>query len=114
MNPLIGLIIALTFNGATTGPFDIAGTSAAAVQAALQALPTIGAGNVTVTGAVSGGAGGTFTVTFGGSLAATNVSQITITNNTVNGVNAFAFATTAVEGGPANRGVRRFPCNPLD
>ena len=53
----------LTFNGQTTAaiPFN---ATAASVQAALSALTTIGAGNVTVTQS-----GNVYTVTFGGSLA---------------------------------------------
>lgn len=56
----------LTFNGATTTAISEAAT-AATVQAALAALPTVGAGNVLVTG----GAGGPWTVTFTGALADT-------------------------------------------
>jgi hypothetical protein len=70
----------LTFSGQTTS--ELAATaSSAEVQAALNALTTIGglepAGSVTVTGG-PGSPGGTspYRITFGGSLAATNVSQI--------------------------------------
>ncbi|HEY5201192.1 MAG TPA: hypothetical protein VIJ31_09805 [Acidothermaceae bacterium] len=65
----------LTFNGATTAVLT-AGTSlptTAAVQSALQALSTIGSGNALVTGS----AGGPYTVTFAGTLAAQSVPAIT-------------------------------------
>jgi hypothetical protein len=50
--------------------------SAANIQSALQALPGIGLGNATVSGAASTG----FTVTFGGSLAGTDVSSLQFVN----------------------------------
>jgi VCBS repeat-containing protein len=63
----------LTFNGQTTGPIA-AGATAATVQTALNALPTIGG----IGGAVSvtGGAGGPYSVTFGGALANVDVNAI--------------------------------------
>lgn len=62
----------LTYSGQTTSAiaFD---ASAATVDAALEALSNIGAGDVSVTGS----AGGPWTVTFTGALAATNVAQMT-------------------------------------
>lgn len=61
----------LTFDGQTTA--SIAATAAAAtVQAALEALSSIGSGNVTVTGAA-----GAWVVEFVGMLAKTNVSEMT-------------------------------------
>jgi hypothetical protein len=63
----------LTFSGATTG--NIAwNASAATVQAALEALSTIGAGNITATG---GALPSAVTLTFGGALAARAVPAIT-------------------------------------
>ena len=61
----------LSFGGATTGPipFNAAGAD---VDAALEALPTIGSGNVIVTGA----AGGPWTVTFTRDLAKQNVAAL--------------------------------------
>ncbi len=50
-------------------PYNI---TAANLQTAIQGLSTIGSGNATVTG----NAGGPFTVTFGGSLAATPISTV--------------------------------------
>lgn len=64
----------LTYSGQTTASLAALAT-AAQVQAALEALSNIGAGNVTVTGA----AGGVYTVTFIGALAGTDVAQMTAT-----------------------------------
>jgi hypothetical protein len=68
----------LTFGASTTPhlPFD---ASVGEVQSALQALPSIGAGNVTVGGTMDHGASGGdphYKITFAGALAATNVPQI--------------------------------------
>jgi len=63
----------LTFNGQTTSAIAYNAT-AAAVEAALEALSTIGQGNVQVTG----NAGGPYTVEFVGQLANQNVSAMTI------------------------------------
>lgn len=62
----------LTLNGETTAAIAFDAT-AATVRAALEALPSISAGDVAVTGA----AGGPYTVTFGGTLAGTNVPAMT-------------------------------------
>jgi hypothetical protein len=62
----------LTFNGQLTTPLPVTAT-AAAVQAALQALSAIGAGNVAVTGTA-----GNYVVTFQGTLANTNVAPISL------------------------------------
>jgi hypothetical protein len=56
----------LTFLGQTTGELTTSGLAAAAAQAALQALSTVGAGNILVTEASSA-----FTVTLAGTLATT-------------------------------------------
>lgn len=64
----------LTFGGQTTTSI-LAAAVGADVQAALEALSTVGAGNVTVTG----GSGGVWTVTFVGALGGTNVGNITTT-----------------------------------
>lgn len=61
----------LTFNGKQTGPIA-ANADGAAVQAALESLSTIGAGNISVTG----GNGGPYTATFQGALAQQNVTSI--------------------------------------
>lgn len=64
----------LTYSGQTTASIAQAAT-AAQVQAAIEALSNVGAGNVSVTGVV----GGPYTVTFQGALADTNVAQMTST-----------------------------------
>lgn len=81
----------LTFGGQTTGAIAAAAT-AATVQAALEALSTIGAGNVAVTGS----AGGPWTVTFKGTLANTNVAQLTTTPT--GGTGTVTAATTTAGG----------------
>lgn len=60
----------LTYAGSTTSAIAY-NAAAGAVQSALQALPTIGTGNATVTGA------GPYTVTFAGALANQAVSTLT-------------------------------------
>ncbi|HET6914972.1 MAG TPA: hypothetical protein VFH56_02670 [Acidimicrobiales bacterium] len=62
----------LTFNGQTTAGIAY-NAAASAVQSALVALGNIGTGNVAVTGS----AGGPYTVTFQGTLAGTDVAQLT-------------------------------------
>lgn len=78
----------LTYSGQTTAAID-AGATAAAVQAALEALSTVGAGNVTVTG----DDGGPYTVTFGGVFAGVDVAQMTATPTGGTGTVAVATAT---------------------
>ncbi|HET8863208.1 MAG TPA: hypothetical protein VFM94_08160, partial [Solirubrobacterales bacterium] len=77
--------------------------SAAVVQAALRALPSIGGANLNVTYAkVNGGNVSFYLVTFVGALANTDVEQIGITDGAeplVNGINAGA--STPVPGGGA-------------
>lgn len=79
-----GGFFALTFNGFTTNPIPV-GSTAAVVQTALIGLNSIGGaggtGTVAVTQAAIAG-GIRYTVTFGGSLANTNVSQIVPTDLT--------------------------------
>jgi hypothetical protein len=65
----------LSFQGQTTAPLAYNATSAE-VQVALEALSTIGSGNVSVTSG-GGGFAGNHDVTFQGVLADTNVSQLT-------------------------------------
>lgn len=64
----------VTFGGQTTGAI-VAAATAAQVQTALEALSTIGVGNVLVTGSASG----PWTLTFRGALADTDVAQVTTT-----------------------------------
>jgi hypothetical protein len=71
-----GGTFSLVFGGKTTTPLAY-NASAAAVQSALQALSTIGAGNVEVTGGPGSASGSTpYNVTFTGALSGTNVSKI--------------------------------------
>lgn len=67
----------LSFNGASTAPLA-ANATAAQVRNALNALPTIlgVGGSVTVTSVPFGATGTKYTITFGGSLANTDVPQI--------------------------------------
>ena len=86
----------LTFDGQTTTSIDDQAT-AAQVQAALEALSTIGAGSVTVTG----NPGGVYTVTFVGALAGTDVVEMTATPT--GGTGTVTIATTT-EGGTEGSG----------
>jgi hypothetical protein len=101
----------------TTAPITYNAT-AAAVQSALQALPDIGAGNVTVTGGPGNKTGAfPYTITFTGSLAAQQLAEITAdpTNLTEGGEPATE-TTTLTEGHPEGfEGAAEAPCreNPL-
>lgn len=69
----------LSFYGLETA--DLAhNISAANLQAALEAVPTIGTGNVTVTLALS-----VYTVTFGGALAGQNLPLLVLSDNSLTG-----------------------------
>lgn len=70
----------LSFRGAETASIAY-NAAAATVQSALQALRTIGSGNVTV----SGSAGGPYTITFTGALAGHNVPLIVLSTNALTG-----------------------------
>jgi hypothetical protein len=93
----------VTITGAPTGGtfvLDVGGqptgdlaynASTSAVQTALQALSTVGAGNVTV----SGTAGSSYVLTFAGSLAAANVVQANAVGNFTGGTSpTISVATT--------------------
>jgi hypothetical protein len=87
----------LTFGGQTTGAIAY-NAAASAVQTALEALSTIGVGNVVV----SGSAGGPYTVNFVNDLGNTNVAAMTasgasLTGGTSPGV-TIATATAGVQG----------------
>jgi hypothetical protein len=97
----------VTETGVTTGNFTIsyggqtatiaADSAAATVQSALQALSSIGSGNATV--ARSGSAGAyVYTITFTGTLAHTNVAQVTTSNGTLADGGTVAAATTVAGG----------------
>jgi len=92
----------LTLNGETTAAIAY-NAAASAVEAALEALPSLSAADVSV----SGSAGGPYTVTFGGSLAGTNVAAMTasgasLTGGTTPGV---TIATATAGGGTATDGL---------
>lgn len=91
----------LTWSGQTTAPipFD---ASAAQVQAALEALPNIGPGNIAVSGGP--GPGTPWSVTFKGILGGTDVAAMTATKNFSGGSNPDVAVTTSTAGG-ANPGV---------
>jgi hypothetical protein len=74
----VGGAFTLVFNGQLTAPLAY-NASAATVQATLEALPTIGAGNVEVTGGPGSATGSTpYGITFSGTLTGTNVAKISI------------------------------------
>lgn len=86
----------LTFNAQTTAAIAWNAT-AAAVQTALQALSTIGAGNVSVTGGP--GPATPYSVTFIGTLAGLNVAQMTASGaGLTGGTTPAAAVTTATPG----------------
>lgn len=91
----------LTFSGQTTGSIAAAATSSA-VQTALEGLSNIDPGDVAVTGS----AGGPYTVTFQGQYQNTNVSQMTATPTGGSGTVTVATATGGV-GGTTCRGILR-------
>ena len=98
----------LTFEGDTTAPIQF-DSSPGAVQSALEALASIGSGNVSVTGA----AGGPWTVEFVGDLDFTDVAELTgddsgLTDGTLTitttqpGVSGGTFALTRTGDGPSD------------
>lgn len=90
----------ITYSGQTTASIDDDAT-AAEVQAALEALSNIAPGDVTVTGGPL--ATGPFTVTFGGTLADTNVAQMTTTPT--GGTGTVTVATTTAGGAEGSGGL---------
>jgi hypothetical protein len=87
----------LTFGDVATTDLPYNATPAA-VQSALQALPAIGTGNVTVTGAP----GGPYTVTFVGALAGQSVPQLTATSDLTGGVTPNVTVATTTAGAPGS------------
>ncbi len=87
----------LGFEGQTTAaiPYDASASGAGSVQGALEALSTIGAGNVVV----SGGAGGPYAVTFLGALAHLQLPVFTVdSSGLLPGGTATATANVTTEG----------------
>lgn len=87
----------LAFDGFTTAAISWSATNAtlvANVDAALEALPNIGAGNITTAvGSMTAGVG-TLTLTFAGELAKKAVSTITVANNSLTGTATLSVAET--------------------
>lgn len=82
----------LSFKGQKTSALAY-NANAAAIDTALEALPTIGTGNIAVTGT------GPFTLTFGGTLAKKNVPAISVVNAAfTGGTSPAAAVTTATPG----------------
>jgi hypothetical protein len=82
----------LTYGGNTTAGIAF-NAAASAVQSALVALASIGAGNVSVSGS------GPYTVTFQGALAGTNVAPMTTSGASLTGGSSPASAVTTATGG---------------
>lgn len=83
----------VSFGGQTTAAlaFDV---SAADLQTALQGLSSIGSGNATVSGTAP------YTVTFAGTLAGTNVAQLTTNAASLTGNTHSATVATSTPGAP--------------
>lgn len=91
----------LTFNGQTTAAIPYNAT-AAQVRTALEALSTIGAGNVTTAGGPHPGSA--ISVTFAGALANTNVAQMTASGAGLTGGSSPAAAVATSTGGGTDLG----------
>jgi hypothetical protein len=85
----------LTFDGETTAAIAY-NASAAAVLSALEALPSIQAGDVTVGGGP--GPGTPYTVTFVGGLAGRDIPQMTATSSLTGGTTPAVAVTTGTAG----------------
>jgi len=101
----------LAFEGLTTAAIpwsNVNATLIAAIDAALEALASIGTGNVVVAvGTMTAGIG-TATITFGGSLAAKAVATIAVANNSLTGTSpTLAVAETTPGVDAAGRGAAK-------
>lgn len=85
----------LAFSGKTTAAIAY-NAKASAVQEALEALSTVGKGNVDVTGE----AGGPYAVTFGGKFVDTNVAEMTANGAELKGEEPKVAVTTTTAGKP--------------
>jgi hypothetical protein len=90
----------LTFGGQTTAAIAYNAT-AAAVQSALEALSSIGAGNVAATGGPLPGTA--VTVTFREALGGANVAQMTATSSLTGGTSPAVAVATTTEGSAGGR-----------
>lgn len=96
----------LAFDGYTTAPItwtSVDNTLVAAIDAALEALPNIGTGGVTVAAGTLSSGVGTVTITFAGNLAKLVVPPITVANNSL--VDATPPTIAVVETTPGDTGV---------
>jgi hypothetical protein len=82
------------------------------VQSALQALPAIGAGGVTVTGGPGGDGTHPFTITFTGGLAATNVNQLEFSSALIGNSSGLTGISTIKQGHQGFEGATEIPCTP--
>jgi hypothetical protein len=98
----VGGTFTLSFNGATTAGIAY-NASSTTVRSALQSLSTIGADNVSVTGG-----GSSWTVTFVGQLAATNVPSMNVNYANVWGSNVSMNVSTTSQGIPGTPDYRPF------
>lgn len=96
----------LTYGGQTTAAIAY-NAAAAAVQTALTALSTVGAGNVVVSGGP--GPGTPYTFTFQGTLAGTDVAQMTATGSFTGGTTPAIAITTITPGVTAKPGAMTAP-----
>lgn len=91
----------ITFEGQTTAALDF-DANAATVQAALEALSTIGTGNILVTGGpIDSGA---ITLTFRNQLGFQNVSQVTVDDGSLTGSTPSVTPSTTTAGSSGTRG----------
>ena len=99
---LMGGTFTLSFGGQTTGAIAY-NASAATVQTALQGLSSIGSGNVSVVKSIGTSASQEWTLTFQGSLAAANQSQVTVNSGSVMGMMSITnIQATDTQGGNSN------------
>ncbi len=95
----------LTYNGQTTSSITLTGVgtsgeNAATVQSALAALSNIGSGNISVSKTSDTNTSRLWQLTFQGSLAGTNVSQVTVNSSVTSmGFPATVQQTTVTQGG---------------
>lgn len=101
----------LTYSGQTTSALAYNAT-AAQVQAALEALSNIGAGDVSCTGGPLPGTA--IAVQFRGALAATNVAQMTTTDSLTGGTAPASAVTTTTAGVAAGQTIDLEANNPLE
>lgn len=96
----------ITFDGDNTGNITYAGTAgdSATMQAALETLPNIGPGDVTVTQGATVSNSTTFTLTFGGQYVGRNVPQISVTESLTGGAGTATPATGTAGGGSVSDG----------